>query len=57
MSYVIKIWLNNLADGDVTEIAQQIWYRHAEACDAKLGDFKVSISKDGFPMDWEPEDV
>lgn len=55
MGYQIKIDLKNVADGDVTDLAQKIWDENAADLDASLGDFDVSISKDGFPFDWTPE--
>lgn len=54
MSYLIKIVLDNVAEGDATEVAQQIWDEHAEDLDASRGDFQISISKDGFPVEWTP---
>lgn len=52
--YEIKVSVRNVADGDVTDIAQKIWDDNADACDAERGDFDVSISRGGFPMDWTP---
>lgn len=54
MSYRIIIELENVTDGDVTELANDIWGQNAEDLDAANGEFKMSISKDGFPMEWEP---
>jgi hypothetical protein len=53
--YVIKIELREVAEGDVTDLAQSIYDENAESLDAAQGDFKISVSKDGFAVDWSPE--
>lgn len=55
MTYVIKIELENVTEGDVTSLAQTIWDENADDLDAKLGDFKLSVSRDGFYIDFEPQ--
>lgn len=53
--YVITIQLENVSDGDATDLAQQIYDEHGEALDADRGEFRVAVSHDGFALDWEPE--
>lgn len=55
--YKIVIELENVAEGDATDLAQGIWDEHGDAFDADRGEFKVSISRDGFPVDWRPLDA
>lgn len=50
----LTIVLKDVAEGDATSLAQDIWDSHADAYDASRGDFELHISKDGFPLDWEP---
>lgn len=57
MSYKITIEVKDVADGDVTDLADAIWNENAETFDADRGDFVVSISKDGFDIGWEPTDA
>lgn len=54
--YTVTIRLRNVAEGDVTDLAQRIWDDHAADLDAPLGDFKLDISRGGFPVDWAPLD-
>ena len=51
--YVIRVDMKNVAEGDATEVAQNIWDENSEGYDAP-SEFDVSISKDGFQLDWEP---
>lgn len=53
MTYIIKIELENVSDGDVIDLAQEIWDTNARDFDADSGEFKVSATKDGFPLDVE----
>jgi hypothetical protein len=53
--YTITVRARDVAEGDATDLAQTIWDEHAEAFDAANGDFTVTVSKDGFDIDWEPE--
>jgi hypothetical protein len=55
--YKIVIELENVAEGDATTLAQDIWDEHAEGLDADRGEFKVSISRDGFPVEWTPAEL
>jgi hypothetical protein len=55
--YEIKITMKNVAEGDATDLAQQIWDDNAEALDAHRGEFDINISKDGFTIDWTPKDL
>lgn len=57
MAYRIVIELENVAEGDATDLAQRIWDEEAEGFDANRGEFKVSISKDGFPVEWTPAEL
>jgi hypothetical protein len=50
--YRITIDMKDVAEGDVTDLAQQIYDDNAEAFDAERGDFVVAVSKDGFAVDW-----
>jgi hypothetical protein len=52
--FTITIQIDDVAEGDVTGLAQEIWDNNAADFDAARGDFNLSISKDGFPVDWEP---
>jgi hypothetical protein len=57
--YRVIIDLKEVAEGDVTSLAQQIWDREAESFDANLGDFEMRILKvspEGaqFDTNWEP---
>jgi hypothetical protein len=56
--YRITIDLTNVAIGDATTLAEQIWNENAEAFDAKLGEFKMSVLKvnddHAFDVDWTP---
>jgi hypothetical protein len=54
-TYQIRVTLKNVAIGDVEDVAQAIYDAHGEDLDAAQGDFEISISKDGFGHDWEPE--
>lgn len=53
-NYTITVEMKDVAEGDATDLAQKIWDENAEELDAARGDFAVHISKDGFPVDWEP---
>jgi hypothetical protein len=57
--YRIEIDIKDVAEGDVTTLAQDIWDNNAESFDAKLGDFALSIYKvDGSftsIVDWVPD--
>jgi hypothetical protein len=55
--YKIVIELENVAEGDATTLAQEIWDEHSEGLDADRGDFKLSISRDGFLVDWTPSEL
>jgi hypothetical protein len=58
-NYRIIIDINDVAEGDAEDVAQQLWDDHAEALDAKLGDFKVVIYKANgglFDTGWEPKE-
>jgi hypothetical protein len=55
-AYTVTIRLRNVAEGDVTDLAQRIWDEHAADLDASQGDFKLDISCGGFPVDWAPPD-
>jgi hypothetical protein len=55
--YKIVIELEHVAEGDVTGLAQDIWNDHAEGFDAHRGEFKISISKDGVPVEWTPAEL
>jgi hypothetical protein len=55
--YKIVIEVKDVADGDIEELCQRIWDEEAEGFDAHRGDFKLSVSKDGFPFDWRPLDA
>jgi hypothetical protein len=57
--YKVVISLKDVAEGDVTTLAHQIWDSEAESFDASLGDFEMRILKvspEGaqFDIDWEP---
>lgn len=56
--YRIVIELRDVAVGDATSLAQDIWDNHAIGFDAKAGDFEVNISKveGNFSsnVDWQP---
>jgi hypothetical protein len=56
--YRIVIELRDVAEGDATTIAQDIYDTYADDLDAKLGDFEMSISKvEGdfsSTVDWSP---
>jgi hypothetical protein len=59
MEFVIAIRVRDVAEGDVTDLAQQVWDEHAESFDAPRGDFELSISMvhpggNSFPFEWEP---
>jgi hypothetical protein len=54
--YTLTIEVRDVADGDITDLAQRIWDAHAAELDAARGDFTLRISKDGFPFDWEPSE-
>lgn len=51
--YRITIDLENVSEGDVIDVAQAIFDTHGEDLDAARGDFRIAISHDGFPVDWE----
>lgn len=52
--YTIRIDLKDVAEGDATDLAQQIHDEHGEAFDVAQGDFIVWVSKDGIDVGWEP---
>lgn len=57
--YRITIDIKDVADGDVNDLAQDIWDSHAEGLDASRGDFKLRVMRvEGrgaqFDLDWEP---
>jgi hypothetical protein len=56
--YRITIDINDVAEGDATGLAQRIWDEEAESFDAKLGDFKLTVSRvmgdSAFAIDWDP---
>jgi hypothetical protein len=56
-TYTITITLHNVAQGDVTDLAQTIWDENADDLDARLGDFAMVVSRGGFPIDWDPNDA
>jgi hypothetical protein len=56
-NYTIRIDMKDVAEGDATSLAQQIWDQYGEDYDAHLGEFEMSISKEGFGIDWEPDDL
>jgi hypothetical protein len=53
--YTITIELDNVAEGDAVDLAREIWEANAESFDAKLGEFRLKVDKDGFSVDWELE--
>jgi hypothetical protein len=53
-TYEIRIRIKDVAVGDVEDVAQHIYDAHGEELDAAKGDFEITISKDGFGVDWEP---
>jgi hypothetical protein len=52
----VVVTLKNVAEGDATDLAQQIWDQHSEEYDAARGEFDVHISQNGFAVDWTPDD-
>lgn len=54
MNYTLTIEIKDVAEADVTSLAQDIYDEHGDSFDAPRGDFTLSISKDGFPVDWQP---
>jgi hypothetical protein len=56
--YRITIDINDVAEGDAISLARRIWDEEAESFDAKLGDFKLSVSRlmgnSAFNIDWDP---
>jgi hypothetical protein len=52
--YQIVITFKEVSEGDVTDLAQQIWDDNTEAFDGARGEFDVRVSRDGFPVDWDP---
>jgi len=57
--YRIIIDIKDVTDGDVNDVAQQIYDEHAESLDAKLGDFIMQVNvvqgSTEFVTDWVPE--
>lgn len=49
----IRVLLDNVSDGDVTDLAQQI-LDDTDILGEAGATVKVSVSKDGFPVEWEP---
>jgi hypothetical protein len=43
--YEIRVVIRDVARGDVVHVADDIWARHAEGLDAKLGDFDIQLSE------------
>jgi hypothetical protein len=56
--YRIVIELRDVAEGDATSLAQDVWDNHAVGFDAAAGDFEVTITKvEGnfsSDIDWQP---
>ena len=59
--YTITIQLKDVAEGDVTSLAQEIWDNNAADFDAARGDFAMTIARAGdgggwYGVDWTPDD-
>jgi hypothetical protein len=56
--YRITIDVRDVAAGDIFDLAQKIWDDHADDLDAKLGDFKIVVTKtvgsSSYLVDWHP---
>ena len=59
--FTITIIVKDVAEGDVTGLAQSIFDENANDFDAKLGDFKIRVGKldrgNEFTIDWKPEEA
>jgi hypothetical protein len=59
--YTITVVIKDVAEGDVTDVAQEIWDTHAAELDASRGDFAVTIARAGdgggwYGVDWTPDE-
>lgn len=58
--YILTITIKDVAEGDATTVAQEIWDTHADGLDAARGDFTIGVSqmtdggRNSWPVDWEP---
>lgn len=55
----LKVTIRDVAEGDATDVAQDIWDTHAESLDASRGDFMIEVlrvepSGAQFDTGWEP---
>ncbi len=57
--YRITIDVRDVTTADVTDVAQKIWDEHADDLDARLGDFKLVVTKtmgsSSYLVDWHPD--
>lgn len=59
-NFRITIDIKDVAEGDATDVAQEIWNTHAESLDASRGDFKIRVARvervgAQFDIGWEPD--
>jgi hypothetical protein len=61
-TFRIVIEMDNVAKGDATTLAQEIWDENAEDMDADLGEFRMQVQRGNehavgswFDTDWVPD--
>lgn len=55
-NFKVTIDVLDVAVGDIRSLVEDITDRHAESFDASRGDFSISVSRDGFPIDLDEEE-
>jgi hypothetical protein len=55
-NFKVTIDVLDVAVGDIRSLVDDIIERHGESFDMGQGDFSISVSKDGFPVDLDEED-